>query len=83
MAMIPSNYQINVAKKHPKCAYGMHYCLIELGQMLPKDADEKFRELSEMFGEEYNLSLTRVECYGTPIAEYKFGKTKYIKPIST
>lgn len=81
MASIPSNYEINVAKKAHGCAYGRHYCRIELGQMLPDEAKAKFRELSELFGEEYNLSLTYWKCYGEPVMEYSFGKITCTKHV--
>lgn len=73
MSSIPCNYEINVAKKvkHPTFYSGKysHYCKIELGDCLSETAYQKYRELREMFGEEYKLDLTYWDCKGQCISE--------------
>lgn len=62
---IPDNYEINVAKKRkPEDEYGIHFCKIQLSETLPLQAKEKFEYLKELFGDEYNLSLTHWVCRG-------------------
>ena len=65
MASIPTNYEINVAKKrNPDDQYGLHYCRIELSETRRDDAVTKFKEIRKMFGKDYNVTLMLWECHG-------------------
>lgn len=67
MASIPSNYEINVAKKrNPEDKYGIHKCKIELSSDVFTDerAEKELHFFRELFGDEYNVSLTHWKCYG-------------------
>lgn len=65
MAMIPSNYSINVATlPEPSAKYGRHYCSIELGDCMEKEAIRKYEELVEIFGPNYKLDLMHIDCKG-------------------
>lgn len=67
MASIPSNYEINVAKKRsPDDEYGIHFCKIELPihDYTSYLAEEKLKFLRELFGDEYHLSMTYWKCVG-------------------
>ena len=63
---IPDNYEINVAKKRePNDEYGIHFCKIQLSnEWNDETAEEKLRFFRELFGDEYNVSMTRWECRG-------------------
>ena len=74
--MIPSNYYINVAREgvYRKDRYNPrglgHYCRIELGEVLPETAMERFGELKKMFPEsEFELKLYYVSCNGREVKE--------------
>ena len=65
MASIPSNYEINVAKKrNPKDKYGLHFCKIQLSTNLEEKAEEKLKFFRELFGNDYNVTMTYWECHG-------------------
>ena len=69
--MVPMNYEINVATQPEKgAAYGRHYCRIELGNVSEEVAKKRFSKLNEKLGDEFRLTLHRVECYGKDIAGY-------------
>lgn len=72
--MIPCNYEINVAKendarKNRWSPRGLeHYCRIELGDVMPEVAKEKFLELKQMFPEDkFELTLYQVTCGGKEV----------------
>ena len=65
--MIPNNYEINVARKTPQYMHGKHYCNIELGDILEENAIEIYKELCEIFPDDFLLDLHKVTCYGTLI----------------
>lgn len=66
--MIPSNYEINVATPSDRNAkYGRHYCLIELGEVLPDEAIEKFRFIKGIFPDDWNITLHEITCYGREV----------------
>ncbi|MCR5453165.1 MAG: hypothetical protein K6F00_11115 [Lachnospiraceae bacterium] len=68
MASIPSNYEINVAKKRNKDdEYGIHYCRIELSDTFRENAEEKLKFIREKFGDEFNVTMTYWECCGHKI----------------
>ena len=71
--MIPSNYEINVAKLQKKpmepVAHYYHYCRIELGDISKLDATDKLHQLRKFFPEEFKLTLSCVECKGMEIEE--------------
>lgn len=65
MASIPSNYEINVAKKrNPEDKYGIHFCKIEISEYLEVKAKEKLDFFRELFGNEYHVSMTYWDCKG-------------------
>lgn len=65
MASIPSNYEINVAKKrNPDDQYGLHFCNIQLNESFEDKAEEKLKFFRELFGEEYHISMTYWRCIG-------------------
>ena len=75
MAMVPCNYYINVAKecsypKGTKLRY-IHYCKIELGDILLPNAIEKFDEISKLFTKEkgFENTLYYVNCSATQIVK--------------
>lgn len=58
-------YEINVAKKRtPNDKYGIHYCRIELPETSPDEANKKFAEIAEVFGKDFNVTMTYWECRG-------------------
>ena len=62
---IPSNYEINVAKKrNPEDEYGIHFCKIELPCTFEVEAEEKLEFFRKLFGEGYHVSMTYWECKG-------------------
>lgn len=62
---IPDNYEINIAKKrNPEDQYGVHWCKVQLSDSFEEQAEEKLKFLRELFGEEYNISMTKWECRG-------------------
>lgn len=72
--MIPCNYEINVAKENDRLKNrwsprGLeHYCRIELGDVMPEVAKEKFLEMKQMFPEEkFELTLYSVKCSGSEV----------------
>ena len=66
MASIANNFEINVAKKRkPDDEYGIHFCKIQLPENTHEaKAKEKFQFFRELFGKEYNLTMTYWKCYG-------------------
>ena len=71
--MIPCNYYINVAKKttypNNKPRY-VHFCKIELGDCMEKEAWKRYEELKEMFnGNKWSLTLNYVQCFGKILEE--------------
>ena len=65
MASIENNYEINVAKKRfPDDQYGIHFCRIQLPEHFEKDAEEKLKFMRELFGDEFNISMTYWRCFG-------------------
>lgn len=71
--MIPCNYYINVAKKteypmnHPRY---VHYCKIELGDLMKDEAWKRYEELKEIFnGNKWHISLYYVKCSGQILEE--------------
>lgn len=65
MASIPSNFEINVAKKrNPEDKYGTFFCNIEIKVPFESLAEEKLVFFRELFGEEYHVSMTYWECKG-------------------
>ena len=69
---IPDNYEINVAKKrNPDDEYGIHVCKIQLPETLPIAAEEKLNFFRELFGEEYNVSMTHWVCRGESKEEWR------------
>ena len=72
MASIPSNYEINVAKKkNPEDKYGIHYCCIEIPETRIENARKKLAEIRKMFGSDFNVTMTYWTCKGYPIEELK------------
>ena len=74
MASIPSNYEINVAKKlNPDDKYGIDLCKIQLPGDIWNDklAEEQLKFFRELFGEEYHLSMTHWECIGKHQEEWE------------
>ena len=72
MASIPCNYEINVAKKrNPEDKYGIHYCKIELGSCLEETAEKKLEFIRNIFGEEFNVSMTYWDCRGKHKEEWE------------
>lgn len=74
MAMIPCNYYINVAKQteYPKGTLRyVHYCKIELGDIISDAALEKYQEISEMFTKDkgFQCTLYYVHCSAKQIVE--------------
>lgn len=78
MAMIPCNYEINVAKKaHPAAAVRHnemeHFCRIELGQLGKAEALDKFDEISKALHRggrgEYSLTMKKVQCSAEVVRE--------------
>lgn len=71
--MIENNYSIDVAKMEIKADHIQryyHYCRIELGNMLPDEAKEKFREICSLFSRwEFGLTLNYIECSSKTIEE--------------
>lgn len=71
--MIGGNFEINVSRLekryHDKEARYRHYCKIELGSIMPKEAADKLHELREFFPEDYKLSLMHVNCVGEYVEE--------------
>ena len=71
--MIPSNYEINVAKLQKKPLDPVlryyHYCRIELGDIGELEATDKLHQLRNFFPECFKLTLSRVECGGKEIKE--------------
>ena len=71
--MIPSNYEINVARLQKKpmepVAHYYHYCRIELGDIGQLEAVDKFHQLRKFFPEEFKLTLSHVECKGMEVDE--------------
>lgn len=66
---IQDNYEINVAKRDTTTGQLRHYCKIELQDAFESTAMEKFDELKNMFGDEFQLSLYIWECRGRKIVE--------------
>ena len=65
MASIQSNYEINVAKKrNPEDKYGVFFCKIEIDAPFENLAEEKLEFFRELFGDEYNVSMTHWVCKG-------------------
>lgn len=72
MAMVPNNYELNIAtvddplKPYPSY---QHIARVELGQMLPEQALRRYELFRAKFPAEENfiLSLRRVTCYGDDI----------------
>ena len=66
MVSIPDNYEINVARKRrPDDEYGIHFCKIQLSnEWNDEKAEEKLKFFRELFGEDYNVSMTLWECRG-------------------
>ena len=65
MASIADNYEINVAKKRrPEDEYGIHFCKIQLSESFEDKAEEKLKFFRELFGEEYNVTMTHWICRG-------------------
>lgn len=58
MASVSNNYEINVAKGRE------HYCRIQLSESYEEEAKEKLKELREIFGDEYRLTMTYWLCKG-------------------
>ena len=70
MASIPNNFEINVAKDtHNDGVRYVHYCRIELPDTLSTLAMKKFKEVVDLFGEGYKLTLTYNECHGENVLE--------------
>lgn len=71
--MIPSNYEINVAKKQMKPfdfeERYYHYCRIELGDIGKLEAIDKLHQLRKFFPKEFKLSLMHVNCSGEGVEE--------------
>ena len=62
---IPDNYEINVAiKQNPTDKYGKHWCKIQLPDSFEEQAEEKLAILREMFGDQFNVTMTKWECRG-------------------
>lgn len=62
---IPDNYEINVSKD------GKHYCRIQLSESFDISAEEKLNALREIFGDEYELTMTHYICRGMSKDEWK------------
>lgn len=58
MASVSNNYEINVAKN------GTHWCKIQLPDTFEVEAEKKLKQIREIFGEEYHISMTYWNCYG-------------------
>ena len=73
MAMIEDNYYINVAKlatSYTGKEYMRHYCKVELGDCLEKDAVEKFNYIKRLFPDhDFELTLYKVNCCATKVKE--------------
>ncbi len=59
MASIPDNYEINVAKD------GKHFCRIQLSESFDEKAEEKLNIIRQIFGDDYQISMTLWTCRGT------------------
>lgn len=70
---ISDNYEINVAKKqNPDDKYGIHFCKIQLSREWNDEmAEEKLQFFRDLFGDEYNVSMTYWECRGKVKEEWK------------
>lgn len=70
---ISDNYEINVAKKqNPDDKYGIHFCKIQLSREWNDEmAEEKLQFFRELFGDEYNVSMTHWECCGRVKEEWE------------
>lgn len=66
MASIPDNYEINVAKKLKlEDQYGTHFCKIQIDNAWNDEIAEKYlRFFRELFGEEYDVTMTHWICRG-------------------
>lgn len=65
MASIPNNYEINVAKKrNSEDKYGIHFCKIQISTNFEETAEEKLKFFRELFGNDYNVTMTHWKCYG-------------------
>ena len=65
MASVPDNYEINVAKKkNLKDQYAKHFCKILIDAWNDEMAEEQLRFFREMFGKEYNVTMTHWICRG-------------------
>lgn len=73
MASIPDNYEINVAKKRrPEDQYGTHFCRIQIDNAWNDEmAEEQLRFFRELFGEDYNVSMTHWICRGEAKEEWE------------
>lgn len=74
MVMIPSNYEVNIAKAAGVLWNGdtrwVHFAKVELGQDFEENARVKFEELCIRFpSPEWRLTLSRVECFGKTLAD--------------
>lgn len=70
--MIPNGYEINVSQKSTdytgrECY--KHYCRIELNDSFDEFVEQKFKELRDLFPDDFKLTLTKVTCYGETIVE--------------
>ena len=64
------NYEINVAKKRASNdENGVHYCRIELPETSPNEAGKKFSEIAEIFGKNFNVTMTHWESRGNLVCE--------------
>lgn len=70
---IPDNYEINVAKKqNSDDEYGIHFCKIQLSREWNDEmAEEKLQFFRDLFGDEYNVSMTYWECRGKAKEEWR------------
>lgn len=59
---IESNYEINVWKYDENELYHVHVCKIELGSHPIKRINDVFKELRNIFPDNYHLDLYKVDC---------------------
>ena len=58
-------YLINVAKKrNHDDEYGIHFCTIDVKETFESEAEKKFFFIKELFGDEYNVTMTHWVCRG-------------------
>jgi hypothetical protein len=75
--MIPSNYEMNIARELADTGQTprrVHFCRIELGQLLPDQARTHAQMVAERFppSEGWSVTFSKVTCYADqlPLGNY-------------